>query len=223
MFRFVTTVVCGLALAGTPARAQISASNPVISRGGQGWSLYSGQTVGAGSNVVSGQLGWPGLWLTYLHGATNQFDLGARLTAINYAFESRTDDVVPGMKLQLVGRLSLLDQGRFNLGFEFAPGPLVYFHEGFTEWGLALPLKLQMGLAAGSAMLLNFGIDFPLFVTFGDLSSLYVPILAGGGVEYFIDRRLAVSFNLRMGPSIRTENSTTAFAMDALIGVAYKL
>jgi hypothetical protein len=229
MFRLVKKVVCGLALVATPALAQISVSDPVVSRGGQGWSLYSGQTVGTGSNVVAGQLGWPGLWLTYLHGATNQLDFGARFTAINYGFESRTSEVAPGMKLQLVARLGLLDQGRFNLGFEFAPGPLVYFRsDNFTQWGLTLPLKLQMGLAVGSAMIVNFGIDFPMFVIFTSPGSLYLPILAGGGVEYFIDQRLAISFNLKMGPSIqtadtRTSESGTSFAMDALIGVAYRL
>jgi hypothetical protein len=222
MFRFVSKAVCGLALMTTPALGQISASDPVITRGGQGWSLYSGLTVGSGSNVVAGQLGFPGLWLTYLHGATDQLDFGARLTAINYGFESRTSDIVPGMKLQLVARVGLVNQDRFNLGFEFAPGPLVYFRSFDTEWGLTLPLKLQMGLGVGSAMMLNFGIDFPLFVIFTGDSALYLPILFGGGIEYFIDQRLALSFNLRMGPSIGTGDGTTAFAMDALIGVAYK-
>jgi hypothetical protein len=223
MFRFVTKAVCGLALVTTPAMAQISASNPVITRGGQGWSLYSGQTVGAGSNVVAGQLGWPGLWLTYLHGTTDQLDFGARLTAINYGFESRLgDDLAPGMKLQLVARLGLVNQGRFNLGLEFAPGPLVYFRRFVTQWGLAFPLKLQMGVGVGSAMIVNFGLDVPMFVTFNDSPSLYLPLLFGGGVEYFLDQRLALSFNLRMGPSIRARDTTTVFAMDALIGVAYR-
>ena len=226
MFRFVSKAVCGLALVATPALAQISSSDPVITRGGQGWSLYSGQTVGAGSDVIAAQLGWPGLWFTYLHGMASPLDFGVRLTAINYGFEGRTSEVVPGMKLQLVARISLLNQGRFNLGFEFAPGPLVYFRPfSVTQWGLALPLKLQMGLGVGSAMMVNFGLDFPMFVAFeaaGIPGSLYLPILVGGGVEYFIDQRLAISFNLKMGPSIRTLPSATAFALDALIGVAYK-
>jgi hypothetical protein len=218
MSRAKTTLACLLVLAAMPASAQIQATEPVITGGGQGWSLYGGQTVGAGSNVIAGQVGWPGVSFTYLYGAASQLDFGLRLTPINYGFEGRFV-VRAGLKLQGVVRLSLLDAGRFSLGLEFAPGPLVYWP---SQWGLAFPIKLQMGLGVGSAMTLSFGIDFPMFVTFNFDSSLYLPILGGVGLEYFIDRRMAITFNVRMGPSIRTANNTTAFAMDALIGASYK-
>jgi hypothetical protein len=221
MSRAKTTLACVLVLAATPASAQIQATEPVITGGGQGWSIYGGQTVGAGSSVIAGQFGWPGVSFTYLYGAARQLDFGLRLTPINYGFEGRFD-VRPGLKLQGLVRLSLLDAGRFSLGLEFAPGPLVYWPSNTTQWGLAFPVKLQMGLGVGSAMTLSFGIDFPMFVTFNFDPSLYLPILGGVGLEYFIDRRMAITFNVRMGPSIRTADVTTAFAMDALIGGSYK-
>lgn len=221
MFRVNTKLACVLVLFAAPVRAQIQASEPVITGAGQGWSIYGGQTVGAGSNVIAGQLGWPGLSFTYLYGAARQLDFGVRLTAINYGFEGLFD-VRAGNKLQGVVRLSLLDLGRFALGLEFAPGPLIYWRGDGMQWGLALPIKLQMGLGVGSAMILNFGVDFPMFVTFNFDPSLYLPILGGIGLEYFIDRRMAITFNLRMGPAIRTENNTTHFAMDAAIGASYK-
>ncbi|HZA13070.1 MAG TPA: hypothetical protein VE618_01180 [Myxococcaceae bacterium] len=221
MSRAKMTWVSALALATMPAWAQIQSSEPVISGGGQGWSIYGGQTVGVGSNVIAAQVGWPGISLTYLYGAARELDFGARLTPFNYGFEGRFD-VRTGMKLQGVVRLSLLDAGRFSLGLEFAPGPLIYWLRNDTQWGLAFPIKLQMGLGVGSAMMLNFGIDFPMFVTFNVDPSLYLPILGGVGLEYFIDRRIAITFNVRMGPSIQTSNNTTAFAMDALVGGSYK-
>ena len=221
MSRAKTRWLCALALVAAPAWAQIQVSQPTISGGGQGWSIYGGQTIGVGSNVISGQVGWPGVSFTYLYGAARELDFGVRLTPINYGFEGRLD-VRPGLKLQGVARLSLVDAGRFSLGLEFAPGPLVYWPTNVTQWGLAFPIKLQTGLGVGSAMMLNFGIDFPMFVTFNYRPSLYLPILAGVGLEYFIDRRFALTFNVRMGPSIQTADNTTAFAMDALIGAAYK-
>ena len=221
MSRAKMSWMCALALAATPAWAQIQSSEPVISGGGQGWSIYGGQTVGVGSNVIAGQVGWPGLSFTYLYGAARELDFGARLTPINYGFEGRLD-VRAGLKLQGVVRLSLVNAGRFSLGLEFAPGPLIYWSRNEAQWGLAFPIKLQTGLAVGSAMMLNFGVDFPMFVTFNVDPSLYLPILGGVGLEYFIDRRIAITFNARMGPSIQTSNNTTAFAMDAMIGASYK-
>jgi hypothetical protein len=210
----------------TAASAQdISASDPVISRGGQGWSLHSGQTVGAGATVGGAQIGWPGLSATLLHGATSEFDVGVRLTPLNYGFEGRVQDTHVGIKLQGVARLQFLERDRFNLGAEFAPGPLFYFPRAArTVIGLALPLRVAAGLRVGSAILLNFGMDMPMFVVFGGgaRSGFYLPILFGGGAEYFIDRKLSVNFNMKFGPSIHTRFNETAFAMDVLVGVGYR-
>ncbi|MBX5481348.1 MAG: hypothetical protein IRZ16_05805 [Myxococcaceae bacterium] len=198
-----------------------SAGDAVIHRG-QGWSLYSGQTVGNGASVVSGQLGWPGLSAQFNYGATDRFDLGGRLTLINYGFEGRVRDVVPGMKLQALARFQLLDRGRINLGVEFALGPLFYFRRYGTQVGLAVPLQFTAGVPIGSAMMANFGVVLPMFVIFGTGGGFYLPILFGGGLEYYIDRRLSASFNLKMGPSIFTRTGVADLAMDALVGVAYR-
>lgn len=205
------------------ASAQDVGDEPVLSRG-QGWSLFSGQTVGNNANVISGQVLWPGLSAQFTHGATDKFDIGARLTLINYAFEGRVRDLVPGMKLQAVTRFGLLQKGKLNLGAEFAPGLMLYFPGGRSQFGLALPLRLTAGIPIGAAMMVNFGMDLPMFVVFGTRgeTGFHLPILFGGGLEYFIDRRLSASFNIKMGPSIYTRFGTAEFAMDALFGVAYR-
>lgn len=229
MSRILSSVVLAVAVS-VPAAAfaqDIDVSEPVVSRGGQGWSLYSGQTVGAGSDVLSAQVGWPALSVGFLHGATRNIDLGVKFTPLQYGYESRVRQVELGMKLQLVARLGLIQQSRFNLGLEFAPGPGIYYdtpgpsHD--TLVGLALPLRLAAGVPVGSAIMLNFGMDMPMFVRFGYLGGLYLPFLFGGGAEYFIDRKMSVSFNLKMGPSIFTPTGNAEFAMDALIGLGYKL
>lgn len=231
MSRWFVKWVCVVSLVlPTAAFAQVDGDQPVVSRG-QGWSLYSGQTVGSGADVVSGQVGWPGLSLQYLHGATSRFDLGVKLTPINYGFEGITNRVMPGIKIQAVARLGLVEQSRFNLGLEFAPGPMFYFPPGRnsqTLIGLSLPVRLMAGIPIGSAIMANLGLDVPFFVTFGNNSSVTIPILFGGGVEYFIDRHLEVSFNLKMGPAIYTSNFDTFrygsadFDLEALIGVGYR-
>lgn len=218
-------VAFAVVLPATVVAQDIEADPPVVSRG-QGWSLYSGQTVGAGSNVVAAQIGWPGLSLSYLHGAADTFDIGVRLTPLNYGVEGQIRQTRIGMKLQMVARLQLLEKSRFNLGLEFAPGPFVYYENRYYSRslvGLSLPLRVAAGIPVGGAIMVNFGMDLPMFVTFGAGGALHVPLLFGGGVEYFINRNLAATFNLKMGPSIYAPTGRAEFAMEALIGVAYKL
>ena len=194
---------------------------------GQGWSVLSGQTVGQGANVLDGRIGWPGVSLGLLHGATSRFDIGGKFT-FNYGREGIVTSVVPGIKLQAWMRLMLLQTSQVNVGLSFAPGPLFYFYENFTDVGLALPVALTLGLPVGSALMLNIGVDVPFYVIFGPGGGPVFPLLVGGGLEYFVDRNLAVTFNVRMGPSIGAYGNYygrggARFTLDATFGVAYHL
>lgn len=193
---------------------------------GQGWSVLSGQTVGNGTALV-GQVGWPGLSLGLLHGATNKFDIGGKLS-FNYGREGIVTSVVPGLKLQAWLRLMLLESSRVNLGLSFAPGPFFYFYNSYTDVGLSLPIALTVGIPVGSALMLNVGMDIPFYVIFGSGGGPVFPILLGGGLEYFVDRNLAVTFNVRMGPSIFPYEDfryrgRARFTMEAMFGIAYRL
>ena len=77
--------------------------------------------------------------------------------------------------------------------------------------------------------MLNAGLDLPFFVLFGPGGGPVLPILVGGGGEYFIDRHLSVSFNTRMGPGLTPATSISGngsvssfFTFQALLGVAYR-
>ncbi len=196
---------------------------------GQGWSVLSGQTVGQGGTALVGQVGWPGLSLGLLHGATSKFDIGGKLS-FNYGREGIVTSVVPGLKLQAWVRLMLLQGPRVNVGLHFAPGPFFYFYETGTDVGLSLPVGLTVGIPVGSAVMLNAGMDIPFYVIFGTGGGPVFPILLGGGLEYFVDRSLAVTFNVRMGPSIFPyyyddfrRRGRARFTMEALFGIAYRM
>ncbi|MGZ3458853.1 MAG: hypothetical protein ACXU86_10175 [Archangium sp.] len=217
-------VLMGVLLVSSAAVAQ----DQGVSYGhGQGWSVLSGQTVGQGGTVLTGQVGWPGISLGLLHGATSRFDIGGKLS-FNYGREGIVTSVVPGLKLQAWVRLMLLESSRVNVGLTFAPGPLFYFYNDGTDVGLALPVGLTVGIPVGSAVMLNVGMDIPFYVIFGAGGGPVFPILFGGGLEYFIDRNLALNFNVRMGPSIFPSESfryegRARFTMEALFGLAYHL
>ncbi|WNG34593.1 hypothetical protein F0U61_13785 [Archangium violaceum] len=194
---------------------------------GQGWSVLSGQTVGQGGTALVGQVGWPGLSLGLLHGATSKFDIGGKLS-FNYGREGIVTSVVPGLKLQAWVRLMLLQSSRVNVGLSFAPGPFFYFYENFTDVGLSLPIALTVGIPVGSALMLNVGLDIPFYVVFGAGGGPVFPLLLGGGLEYFVDRNLAITFNVRMGPSIGAYGDfrgrgRARFTLEAMFGVAYRM
>ncbi len=193
---------------------------------GQGWSLLAGDTVGQGQNALSAQLGWPGISLGLLHGATSRFDLGGKFT-FNYGQEGIVQLVRPGLKLQAWVRLMLARTPQATLALVFQPGPLFYFHDGTTDVGLALPVSLVAGIPVGSAIMLNLALDVPFHVYFGTGGGPVFPLLVGGGLEYFIDRSLEVNFNVRMGPTIfpdagRRGRNDAYFTLEALMGVGWR-
>jgi hypothetical protein len=188
---------------------------------GQGWSVLSGKTVGTGTNVFHGEIGWPGLSGTLLHGVNSNFDLGGKFT-FNYGFEGATSDINPGFKLQGALHFQVAQVQKVSLGLHFEPGLLLY-REGGATFGITLPVSFVAGIQASSNLMINVGLDVPLAITFGDGSTAFVPILFGGGMEYFLDSRTALTFNMRLGPGIVTRGGGgTVFVLESLFGVAYR-
>ena len=220
-----------------------------VAAGGQGWSVVTGETVGGGATSLHVQAAWPGLSISLLHGSSPGFDFGGVFT-FNYNYEGDVRASYRGIKLQGYLKATLLKNPRYNLGLWFAPGMLAYFlgqnfcmpvilgthtvdgsfysagtsamaSEGRSSalrfrqvWSLAYP--------CGAICNIAFNLDLPVFVTFGDYGSLVVPVLFGGGVEYFLERSTALTFNIRTGPMIFTRSGGTDFAFQALLGLAYK-
>jgi len=224
------------------------APSHALAGGAPGWSVITGETIGGGATTVHLQAAWPGISLSVLHGSSPGFDFGGILT-YNYNYEGDVRASFPGIKLQGYLKATLLKSSRYNLGLWFAPGVLAYFlgqnycspiitgtHTvdgsfyslanictggGGTQYGFAFPAGLVFGVAVSNNFNIALNLDLPFFVTFGDYGSLTVPILFGGGVEYFIDKSTAVTFTLRTGPMIFTKSGSD-FTFQALLGVAYK-
>lgn len=188
------------------------------------WSTLSGRTVGLGQTVILGQAGWPGFSATLLHGLAPALDLGAKLT-FNYGEEGIVTQIVPGIKVQAVARVTFFDNEKLNLGMRFEPGPLVYFTSFETTAGLALPVGLQLGISLSSAFLLSVGVDAPVFRTFGAAGGWVFPILFGGGLEYFVAPDLAATFKVEIGPAVDTRGfrPISNLALEGLFGIAYRL
>ena len=213
-----------LAVAVTTTAVAQEAGPPA--RGGQGWSILSGQGVGNSATVLAAEVGFPGLSLTFLRGLSSQVDFGGRLS-FNYGFENLVSAIYPGVKGELLARVQLINTGKFALGLKLGAGAFGYFAPASSFAGMTLPIGVHLGIPVGSALMIGVGLDAPLYVVFGSAGGLTVPLLFGAGVEYFLDRRLAATFHARMGPSVNNTgfryNTRAELAFEALFGIAYQL
>ena len=185
-------------------------------------SLLAGRTVGAGADVIHAQFGWPGVFIGYLHGQSQNLDVGGTFGFV-YGAEWTTH-VNPGLKLAGAFRLSFVDNGKINVGIRFDPGLNMYFRDQFM-FGIAMPIALAIGVSAGDAIMINFGLRMPMGIFFVPDFLFTLPILTGVGVEYHVDSHISVTLNTGFGPEIEavSRGSTTEFAFETLAGIGYRL
>ena len=221
-----------------------------VADSGPGWSAITGETLTEGATAIHLQGAWPGASVTVLHGYAPNFDFGGIFT-FNYRYEGDVRAASPGLKLQGYLKARVAENSRYNIGLSFTPGVLAYsFGPSFctplalgtptpfgyywvggnicsgggTQFGMTLPVGLTFGIPVRDDLNIALTFDLPLFVTFGEFGTLTVPVLFGGGVEYFLGRSTALTFNFRSGPMIFTKAGYgSSFTLQALVGVVLKL
>lgn len=190
----------------------------------QDWSAMSGQTLGNGAGMIWGQFGWPGISADLAYGVSPTLDLGGRFT-FNYGEEGITDTGVLGLKFQFTLRGQLVRKPKFDMALRFDPGLLLYFPSNTTVVGMTFPLGLEFGFPITPVFRANASFDLPFWITFSPSPVVgYIPILFGGGVEYLVQRDLALTARLKMGPTIVTRSLTrnAFFTLYFLFGIAYR-
>ncbi len=212
-----------------------------MSVGSGSWSVVGALTAPMNANVVEGGLGWPGLHISFLRGITPQLELGARFT-FNYGVEGLVGAIVPGLKFQALVRFKFFDNGKISFALKFEPGPLFYFYptnggfgcttdpfgtlicgrSGSTVAGLTIPIGMRLGVVASSAINVGVSFDLPMWIAFGRVATLYVPVLTGIGAEYFLQSNLLVSFHVKMGPTLSSGGGQAVFTFESKLGVGYR-
>lgn len=188
---------------------------------GQPWSAIGPRTVAPGANVIEGSVGYPAISASYLRGFSPGLNLGVRFGFV-YAVEGLFREPAPGFKGQVLLKWRFFDSGRISLGLTFEPG--VFTHGSYLQGsrtGIALPVGFRLGIGASSALSISVLVDLPMWVEFGTFGGFNLPILTGGGAEYFITSQLAVFARARIGPTIRTQRPAEV-TFDASLGVAYR-
>ena len=213
MKRFVVGLVVVLAL---PSVAFAEWGDPSASGCYRSWSVLTGRTVGGGQSVLDIEAGYPGISVSYLHGLSSRVDIGGAFT-FNYGLEGTTI-IFPGIKPQFLLKFGLLDTGKVNLALTFSPALLMYFGNGVV-FGMAIPVGLNLGFPLMDSLNVAASFDLPVWISFSD--GVAVPILFGGGLEYFLDRSMALTFKLKLGPTVGFVGPS--FTVIAQMGLAIKL
>ena len=218
-----------LLLGSGAARAQVEqapgTAGTIIPIGDTAWSATAGRTVGSGNSVVQAEMGWPGVGLTYLHGADERTDYGARIN-LNYGFMNTTNNLT-GVDLQVPIRYRMTDNpsGSLNVALQISPGLTLYSNHGSTLFGVGGPIGVVAGTRVSDSLTLDAGAEVPVLVSFTNPFGVVFGPLFGVGGEYMVDRNLMVTARVRMGPEISLDHtgSNTQFGLQTLIGVAYNL
>jgi hypothetical protein len=199
----------------------VSAASDTSSTQGQAWSALGGKTLAPGANQLEADVGYPAISGSFLRGVAPGFNVGARLGFV-YGVEGMVRESGPGFKAQALLKVRLLDSGQISIGVVFEPGFFTYssYLQG-ARVGLALPVGFRLGIAASSALAIGIHVDVPMWVEFGQFGGFNLPILTGGGVEYFITSELAAFARVRVGPTIRTLRPAEV-TFDAAIGIAWR-
>jgi hypothetical protein len=241
--------VVALLVAGV-ARAQHGGAS------GPQWTVDSGETVGNGENVFRAQAGYPGIWLDFLHGINSTWDIGGRFgfnysfqgalgfgdtaAGCNVGFVSCPSYLGSGVGLnfQALIRTTIGEIGHYKIALTFDPGLMLYFPSSAlfntsAIAGIMFPIGAQMGFPVNQKLVFNASFELPLFATFSDGASgsnyggaFFIPILFGGGVEYFLQPNLSLTFKLALGVTITTNApptiSSAAFTLQTMGGIAYR-
>jgi len=211
-----------LVLLAGAAQAQSVSTTVEPTQSGQSWSVIGAKTLAPGANSFEAYAGYPSISAGYLRGVAPGINLGARVGFV-YGVEGMFREAGPGFKAQGLVKFRLLDSGMVSMGVVVEPG--VLFHSSFLQggrWGLTLPVGFRLGIAASSALQVAITVDVPMWVEFGTFGGFNLPILTGGGVEYFISSDFAAFARARIGPTIRTLGRPTEVTFEGVIGVGYR-
>lgn len=220
--RGIVCAALGVLVAAPMARAQVSRSFP----GGSSvdWSATQGRTVGNGQNVLTGEAGWPGIAVQYLHGIDDLTDAGVRFQ-FNYGFANTTNSLT-GVDLQVpIRRYLTRTSGGLDVEGHVLPGLTFYGNNGSTLFGLLAPVGITAAMKMDSKFTVSAGADVPIMLSITNPFGLVFGPLVGVGGEFKVDRDLAVNAKMRVGPefAFQTGGASSDLGFQAVVGVAYAM
>lgn len=226
------TIAAVLSMALITGTAQAAPYRTALDTSASGhYSLIGGQTVANGNDVVSAEVGWPGVSFGFTHGTSSTSDMGVKFDLL-YGVESMTSGSQFGIGLRAPFRFMVAKKDRLSVLVHADPGIKLYTYS--SAWfGFQLPVGLTAGYDVNQNVVLSFGVDVPmtLFVAPSPVAFWIAPMF-GPGIEFHPDRQLSIGLNTRFGPVVYTgvpgvpsvfSSSGSQFGMVTQAVLGYKL
>jgi hypothetical protein len=202
------------------ARAQEPVGGAGVSR--QDFSYVTGETVGAGRDMVGAQFGWPSVAFDYKHGLSPVADVGARFELI-YGVEGIPEDNSQfGILLSIPVRGTVYRRDKISVQLHIDPGFTVYTYSD-AVFMLNFPVGATLGVAVAPNFRIAMGIDAIMKLQVTQDAHFWFEPMFGPALEYFVDRQLSISLDTRFGPVIHTGLGPAQFGFRTQVGIAYRL
>ncbi len=122
-------------------------------------------------------------------------------------------------------RRTLGTMGDMSIAFAMQPGISFYGNNGGALVGVGGPIGAVVGFKISPQLTLDVGADVPVLLSFSNPAGFLFGPQAGGGLEYLIERDLAVTARFRVGPEFGLNSSGTGrqTGFQTLIGLAYNV
>ena len=204
MRTMIKVLVLALAVA-FQASAQARRTTDITAAPSGRYSLLGGETVGTGTNVVSGEFGWPSITFGYTHGLNHNTDVGAKFDLL-FGVEGDPNASQFGIGFRVPYRMVALRSDRLAVLLHVDPGIKLFTYSP-ALFGFGFPVGVVAGYAAQRDLVIGFGVDLnmALYVTPSPVRFVISPMF-GPAAEFRIDPRLTVGINTRFGPVIFTNN-----------------
>jgi len=204
MRTMIKVLVLALAVA-FQASAQARRTTDITAAPSGRYSLLGGETVGTGTNVVSGEFGWPSITFGYTHGLNHNTDVGAKFDLL-FGVEGDPNASQFGIGFRVPYRMVALRSDRLAVLLHVDPGIKLFTYSP-ALFGFGFPVGVVAGYAAQRDLVIGFGVDLnmALYVTPSPVRFVISPMF-GPAVEFRVDPRLTVGLNTRFGPVIFTNN-----------------
>lgn len=214
--------LCALLVAAASAAAAQPAATPPPPGVPGHWTIVTGETVSPGRDAVSVEMGWPGITAGYLHGLSENTDVGVKFDLL-YGIENTTNSKF-GLGIAVPLRLVVSRKENILLGLHVDAGARVYTNSASTDFVIRFPVGGILAIQATPEVRIAATVDLMLGVQIPHTAYLEIGPLFGFAFEYMVDKNLIVGLNTRFGPQFYTlSGAGTDFAFTTQVVVGYRL
>jgi hypothetical protein len=195
---------------------------------GLSWDLLAGGVPSSGA-LIEGELGFSALpRVAYHYTLAPQLSVGG-MVSFDYAYWVPNAAFTPALLLQVPVRYSLYRSATTSIGVRGDPGIAFSFSSDKRPFffGVLLNASISAGFTLQNRFIVGGTLAIPIayaIPTNGTTTDVIFPLLIGPFLEFHVTPPLALTFDLKMGPTFNSASAAgTLFGLAMMVGIAYRM